>query len=188
LGWSRQAYFILPCPLVNGGSSVFQSSAIENLSVWSFLIDFTSVPFKSFFLTFLFLSVESSGLFPTMFSLLGTVELSLFCLFVCFSHFQLNSFSFFILPYEAVSILALVVYECKFLNKPTHHPNSAPKKAALLGGKAKRRGSGGGIFAFPLLSHLGLHRVLLRAAREGAGGAAASFLGSSIIYSYFSLK
>jgi len=115
LGWSRQAYFILPFSLVNGGSSVFQSSAIENLSVWSFLIDFTSVPFKSFFLIFLFLLVELSGLFPTMFPLLGTVELSLSCLFVCFSHFQLNSFSFFILPYEVISILALDIDECKFL-------------------------------------------------------------------------
>jgi len=66
--------------------------------------------------------------------------------------------------------------------------NSAPKKAALLGGKAKRRGSGGGIFAFPFFISLDLPEVLPRAAREGAGGAAVSFLGSSIIYSYFSLK
>jgi len=53
--------------------------------------------------------------------------------------------------------------------------NSAPKKAALLGGKAKRRGSGGGIFAFPPFFPLDLHGVLSRAARGSrAGGAAKS--------------
>jgi len=48
--------------------------------------------------------------------------------------------------------------------------NSAPKKAALLGGKAKRRGSGGGIFAFPpfFLLFMSLSPC---AARKGAGGA-----------------